>query len=65
VPIVRNRADPTRFNRSAELPYELRLQDFEIALQDVYDFFHDVNMGLSQREGVEKLRENWIYKLSA
>src|SRR5258708_16611568 len=32
------------FNRSALLPYELRLQDFEIAMQDVYDFFHDVNV---------------------
>lgn len=31
------------FNKTAVLPYELRLQDFEIAMQDVYDFFHDVN----------------------
>jgi hypothetical protein len=32
------------FNKTAILPYELRLQDFEIAMQDVYDFFHDVNV---------------------
>jgi len=31
------------FNRSATLPYNLRLKDFELAMQDVYDFFHDVN----------------------
>lgn len=31
------------FNKAAVLPYELRLPDFEIAMQDVYDFFHDVN----------------------
>lgn len=26
------------FNQSALLPYELRLKDFELAMQDVYDF---------------------------
>lgn len=31
------------FNKEAYLPYELRLKDFEIAMQDVYDFFFDVN----------------------
>lgn len=31
------------FNRNVHLPYELRLKDFEIAMQDVYDFFFDVN----------------------
>lgn len=31
------------FNSAAQLPYELRLKDFEIAMQDVYDFFFDVN----------------------
>lgn len=25
------------------LPYSLRLEDFQIAMQDVYDFFYDVN----------------------
>lgn len=34
---------PNAFNREAKLPYELRLKDFEIAMQDVYDFFFDVN----------------------
>jgi len=31
------------FNPDAELPFELRLRDFEMAMQDVYDFFYDVN----------------------
>lgn len=31
------------FNPNAELPYELRLRDFEMAMQDVYDFLFDVN----------------------
>jgi hypothetical protein len=31
------------FNAQAALPYELRLKDFELAIQDVYDFFFDVN----------------------
>ena len=28
------------------LPFELRLQDFQMAMQDVYDFFYDVNAHL-------------------
>ncbi len=35
--------DRDGFNQGAELPYELRLTDFETAMRDVYDFFHDVN----------------------
>lgn len=44
MPPVRAIVDPTKFNPKAELPYELRLKDFELAMQDVYDFFHDVNI---------------------
>lgn len=39
--------DPSKFNKSATLPFELRITDFEHAVQDVYDFFHDVNTLLS------------------
>jgi hypothetical protein len=46
--------DADRFNPSATLPYELRLKDFEMAMQDVYDFFYDVNSGLT-RKGLERL----------
>jgi hypothetical protein len=35
--------DPTKFNPNALLPYELRVEDFRIVMQDVYDFFFDVN----------------------
>lgn len=41
--VARNHPNPERFNRDLELPYQLRLRDFEMAMQDVYDFFHDVN----------------------
>ena len=36
-----------------------------MAMQDVYGFFHDVNVGLVER-GLERLddmlRRNWIYR---
>lgn len=31
------------FNKQASLPFSLRWKDFELAMQDVYDFFFDVN----------------------
>lgn len=52
--IRRNTPDGTKFNRAASLPYELRVQDFELALQDVYDFFFDVNSFLESK-GLERL----------
>jgi hypothetical protein len=54
MPIVRNAVNRKKFNPAASLPYELRLQDFEMAMQDVYDFFFDVNRGLLER-GLERL----------
>ena len=44
----------TAFNTAAVLPYELRLSDFEVAMQDVYDFFDDVNALLSGK-GLHRL----------
>jgi hypothetical protein len=52
--IVRNTVDQTKFNKSARLPYELRLQDFQIAIQDIYDFFYDVNSHLTTK-GLRRL----------
>lgn len=49
MPIIRNQPDPTKFNPRAALPYELRLKDFEMAMQDVYDFFFDVNVLLAAK----------------
>lgn len=54
MPIVRNFVDQTKSNPTAILPFELRLRDFEMAIQDVYDFFYDVNRGLVER-GLERL----------
>lgn len=54
MPITRNVLDPVRFNPSARLPYELRIEDFRLAVQDVYDFFFDVNAGLTAK-GLERL----------
>jgi hypothetical protein len=51
---VRNIVDTTKFNQSAVLPYELRPQDFQMAMQDVYDFFFDVNSYLV-RKGLQRL----------
>lgn len=52
--LKRETVDSTKFNKVADLPYQLRLADFEIAMQDVYDFFRDVNELLLQR-GLHRL----------
>lgn len=44
--ITRNVVDPAKFNSDSALPFELRLDDFRAAMQDVYDFFYDVNSNL-------------------
>ncbi len=54
--IERNIVERAKFNNLAQLPYELRLQDFEMAMQDVYDFFFDVNSHLSKK-GLQRLDE--------
>lgn len=41
--VAKSVVDRSKFNQAAGLPYSLRLQDFELAMQDVYDFFYDVN----------------------
>jgi hypothetical protein len=54
MPVTKNTVDPTRFNRGLSLPYNLRLHDFHLAMQDVYDFFFDVNQ-LLEDKGLERL----------
>jgi len=44
--IERNLVQLDRFNPEALYPFELRSQDFQMAMQDVYDFFFDVNSNL-------------------
>jgi len=46
MPIERRLVNQEAFNPAPRLPYELRLLDFESAMQDVYDFFFDVNTHL-------------------
>lgn len=52
--LARNTVDDTKFNEKAQLPYELRIRDFSLALQDIYDFFHDVNSHLVSK-GLDRL----------
>lgn len=59
MPINRNVVDPASFNPLASLPYELRIRDFESAMQDVYDFFYDVNASLARHSRV--LTENTYF----
>ncbi len=47
--IAKNVVDRSSLNPDAILPYNLRLSDFESAMQDVYDFFYDVNHLLISR----------------
>ena len=54
MPLTKGSVDKAKFNSSVTLPFELRLPDFEMAMQDVYDFFFDVNSLLIQK-GLERL----------
>ena len=54
MPIAKNTVDTTKFNSNLNLPYQLRLDDFRLALQDVYDFFFDVNEHLTSK-GLQRL----------
>lgn len=49
MPIERNRVRPECFTPTPVLPFQLRTIDFEAAMQDVYDFFHDVNTSLQDK----------------
>ena len=49
MPVTRNTISQDCFNADANLPYALRLKDFEMAMQDIYDFFYDINKGLIRR----------------
>ena len=48
---IREQVDRSKLNKNALLPHQLRLIDFETAMQDVYDFFYDVNV-LFQKKGL-------------
>ena len=46
--------DRAKFNPDVQLPYSLRQADFEQAMQDIYDFFFDVN-GLLAGKGLHRI----------
>ena len=52
--VTRSVPDSAKFNPAAELPFELRLEDFRLAMQDVHDFLFDVNRHLASK-GLERL----------
>lgn len=52
--IIRNQVQVDKFNPQVILPYELRQQYFQMAMQDVYDFFFDVNAHLAGK-GLQRL----------
>ncbi|MCY3953267.1 MAG: hypothetical protein OXG55_17075 [bacterium] len=54
--IERQLVNAAGFNPYVALPYELRILDFESAMQDVYDFFHDVNVHLTGK-GLGRLED--------
>ena len=54
MPLVRNTVNHEAFNRNLDLPYQLRLDDFSLAMADVYDFFFDVNEQLTSK-GLRRL----------
>jgi hypothetical protein len=54
VPTRKEEPNASKFNQRATLPYQLRIKDFELAMQDVYDFFFDVNTYLLDK-GLKRL----------
>ena len=48
--ITRRIVDDSLFNPEALYPYNLREIDFKSAMQDVYDFFYDVNQHLLEKD---------------
>lgn len=54
MPIERQRPKSECFNPATNLPFELRVEDFSLAMQDVYDFFFDVNSFLVKK-GLQRL----------
>ena len=54
MPIERQKSKSAGFNSAVTLPFELRLEDFSLAMQDVYDFLFDVNSFLVKK-GLQRL----------
>ncbi len=48
--------DESKFRADFDFPFQLRTRDISSAMQDVYDFFFDVNSHLFER-GIRRLDE--------
>ena len=48
--ITRQEVYLEKFNPAPSLPHNLRIADFQLAMQDVYDFFFDVNTHLRDKK---------------
>lgn len=53
---IRETVNRDWYNPAIQLPYQLRVDDFSLAMQDVYDFFFDVNTLFHER-GLPRLEE--------
>lgn len=49
VSIRKNTVNQACFTPTPSLPYQLRVEDFALAMQDVYDFFYDMNVNLREK----------------
>lgn len=49
MPVLKQAVDSARFNPQPMLPFNLRISDFQAAMQDVYDFFFDVNTSMEKK----------------
>jgi hypothetical protein len=58
-PLERSTLHPRGFNEGAALPYGLRVAEINAALNDVYNFFYDVNRYLIEK-GWDRLEETLL-----
>lgn len=49
MPIIRSTVGLTKFNPTALYPHSLRMEDFQMAMQDAYDLLYDINTGLAAK----------------
>lgn len=54
MPVTRYTVVEGGLNEKSKFPYELRIADFALAMQDIYDFFFDVNSNLVDK-GLDRL----------
>lgn len=54
MPVIHQSIDMNKFRDGVALPFNLRVADLQMAMQDVYDFFYDVNT-LLEGKGLERI----------